>query len=202
MLYGMRHVRLAPISTADDGHLVREVAGGDVHAFEELYDRHSAQAFGLALYITKQSTVAEEVTQDAFLGLWRSAAGFDPQRAAVRTWLLSMVRNRAIDAVRKHAKQLRDVEFDESIAERLEAPDRPEEQVVSQERVGHTRDLLATLPAKQRQVIELSFFKGLSQIEIATKIGVPVGTVKGRQRLALEKLNARLVGARQPAMAH
>ena len=92
--------------------------------------RHRAQALGLALYVTKQATVAEEVTQDAFLGLWRSAASFDPQRAAVRTWLLSMVRNRAIDALRKHAKQLRDVEFDESIAERLECPDRPDEQLV------------------------------------------------------------------------
>jgi RNA polymerase sigma-70 factor (ECF subfamily) len=194
-------MNLGSISTADDGQLVREVARGDVQAFKEIYDRHSAQAFGLALYVTKQATVAEEVTQDAFLGLWRSASGFDPQRAAVRTWLLSMVRNRGIDALRKHAKQLRDVEFDESIAERLESPDRPDEQVVQQEDLRHTRDLLSILPAKQRQVIELGFFRGLSQTEIATKIGVPVGTVKGRQRLALEKLHERLMGARQPILA-
>lgn len=195
-------MRPASISAADDHQLVREVAHGNVHAFEELYARHRAQALGLALYVTKQATVAEEVTQDAFLGLWRAAASFDPQRAAVRTWLLSMVRHRAIDALRKHAKQLRDVEFDDSIAERLQGPDRPDERLAEQEHVRYTRDLLRVLPAKQRQVIELSFFKDLSQTEIAAKIGVPVGTVKGRQRLALEKLHERLGGARQPVMAH
>lgn len=189
---------------AHDGELTRKIAAGDVQAFEELYDRHSSQAFGLALYVTKQSTVAEEVTQDAFLGLWRAAAGFDSELASVKTWLLTMVRNRAIDALRKHAKQVRDVEFDEAIAERLEAPDRPEDQVVKQDQADHTRGLLKALPSTQRQVIELSFFRGLSQAEIAGRIGVPVGTVKGRQRLALEKLHERLIGSpgrRQPAPA-
>jgi RNA polymerase sigma-70 factor (ECF subfamily) len=194
-------MKVSSLTEAPDAELASKVAAGNVHAFEELYERHSGQAFGLALYITKQSTVAEEVTQDAFLGLWRSASGFDPQRAAVKTWLLSMVRHRAIDSLRKHARQRCDVEFDDSLAGRLEDPERPDEQVVEREQARGTRDLLTSLPAKQRQVIELSFFNGLSQGEIAQKIGVPVGTVKGRQRLALEKLHERLTGARQAIAA-
>jgi RNA polymerase sigma-70 factor (ECF subfamily) len=188
----------APPTTADDNDLMKRVVRGDARAFEALYDRHSAQAFGLALYITKRSGVAEEVTQDAFLGLWRSAARFDPHQSTLRTWLLSMVRHRGIDALRRHAKQRRDVEFDDLVAGRLEATERPDEQVVDAEQARETRELLTGLPATQRQVIELSFFDGLSQTEIATKLGAPVGTVKGRQRLGLEKLHRTLVGPAQP----
>ncbi|MGI8863931.1 MAG: sigma-70 family RNA polymerase sigma factor [Solirubrobacteraceae bacterium] len=188
-----------PLSTADDNDLMRRVVGGDARAFEELYDRHSAQAFGLALYVTKRSGVAEEVTQDAFLGLWRSAPRFDPDQGTLRTWLLSMVRHRAIDALRKLAKRRRDVEFDDLVAGRLEAPGRPDEQVAAFEQASHTRALLTSLPETQRQVIELGFFSGLSQTEIATKLGAPVGTVKGRQRLALQKMHLALTGAPQPA---
>lgn len=192
-------MNFGPVRTADDNDLITRVVEGDPRAFEELYDRHSAQAFGLALYVTKRSGVAEEVTQDAFLGLWRSASRFDPRQGTLRTWLLSMVRHRAIDALRKLAKQRRDVEFDDLVAARLEAPGRPDELVAASEHARHTRDLLTSLPPTQRQVIELGFFSGLSQTEIATKLGAPVGTVKGRQRLALQKMHQALTGAPQPA---
>ncbi|MEA2160329.1 MAG: hypothetical protein QOD66_2709 [Solirubrobacteraceae bacterium] len=192
-------MNFGPVRTADDNDLITRVVEGDLRAFEELYDRHSAHAFGLALYVTKRSGVAEEVTQDAFLGLWRSASRFDPRQGTLRTWLLSMVRHRAIDALRKLAKQRRDVEFDDLVAARLEAPGRPDELVAASEHARHTRELLTSLPPTQRQVIELGFFSGLSQTEIATKLGAPVGTVKGRQRLALQKMHQALTGAPQPA---
>jgi RNA polymerase sigma-70 factor (ECF subfamily) len=192
---------LAPHTIADDNDLMERVVRGDARAFEELYDRHSAQAFGLALYITKRSGVAEEVTQDAFLGLWRSASRFDPHQATLRTWLLSMVRHRGIDALRRHAKQNRDVEFDDLVAGRLEATERPDEQVADAEQARQARELLTGLPATQRQVIELGFFNGLSQTEIAAKLGAPVGTVKGRQRLALAKMHRTLAATPQAALA-
>jgi RNA polymerase sigma-70 factor (ECF subfamily) len=112
-----------------------------------------------------------------------------------------MVRHRSIDALRRLAKQARDVEFDDLIADRLESAERPDEQVVASEQARQARALLTGLPATQRQVIELGFFSGLSQTEIATKLGAPVGTIKGRQRLALQKMHLTLTGTRQPAMA-
>jgi RNA polymerase sigma-70 factor (ECF subfamily) len=112
-----------------------------------------------------------------------------------------MVRHRGIDALRRHAKQKRDVEFDDRVAGRLEAAERPDEQVADAERARHARELLTGLPATQRQVIELGFFNGLSQTEIAAKLGAPVGTVKGRQRLALQKMHRTLAATPEAALA-
>jgi RNA polymerase sigma-70 factor (ECF subfamily) len=171
----------------DDPALVARVADGDAHAFEALYDRYRSRAFGLAVRLTRRRSIAEEVTQDAFVNLWRNAGSYDPARGNLGSWLLTFVRHRAIDSLRSGRRRERDVEL-EGVAERLEAPGRTDEEVSRREESLGARRLLEKLPADQREVIELAYFGGLSQSEIATKVGIPLGTVKGRSRLALERL--------------
>jgi len=163
------------------------VAEGDVRAFEALYDRYRSRAFGLAVRLTRQPGVAEEVTQDAFFNLWRNAGNFDPSRGNLGSWLLTFVRHRAIDSLRSGKRRERNVELD-SAAERLEAPERTDEEVARREESRNARLLVNELPTDQREVIELAYFRGMTHTEIAAKVGIPLGTVKGRSRLALEKL--------------
>ena len=177
----------AQLTHLEDGALVARVAEGDVRAFETLYDRYRAQAFGLAVRLTGRRGTAEEVTQDAFLTLWRKASHYDPRRGNVGPWLLTFVRHRAIDSLRSGARRERIVEL-ESAAERLEAPDRTDDVVAAREQSRDAQLLVKELPAEQREVIELAYFGGMTQGEIAAKVGIPIGTVKGRSRLALEKL--------------
>ncbi|MGA9860015.1 MAG: sigma-70 family RNA polymerase sigma factor [Solirubrobacteraceae bacterium] len=184
----------------DDRELVVRVLAGDVRAFEAIYDRHCDQVFGLAMYITRRQRAAEEATQDAFLNLWRSADRYDPRRGTLKTWLLTLVRNRSIDWLRREARQSRDVELDDAIAGRLEAPERTDEQAATREESRHARQLLGSIPTEQRQVIELAYFKGLTQAEIAVKIGIPLGTVKGRQRLGLTKMHHQLTTVSEGAL--
>ena len=176
-----------PPTQMDDSTLVALVAEGQVPAFEALYDRHRAQAFGLAMRITRRPGIAEEVTQDAFLNLWRKAAQFDPARGSLGSLLLTFVRHRAIDALRSGARRERDVGL-QGPAEHLEAPERTHEEVAHREDSRTAHRLVEELPDDQREVIELAYFAGLTQGEIAARVGIPLGTVKGRSRLALEKL--------------
>jgi RNA polymerase sigma-70 factor (ECF subfamily) len=177
------------LTAREDRELVGRVVAGDARAFEAIYDRHSAQVFGLAMRVTGRQRAAEEATQDAFLSLWRTPGSYDEDRGTLKTWLLSMVRNRSIDWLRREARHDRDLQIDDALAGGLEAGEDTEEQVVGREDSRHTRQLLTSLPPEQRQVIELSYFKGLTHSEIAAKVGIPLGTVKGRQRLALTKLH-------------
>lgn len=179
---------------------MQRAAGGDVRAFERIYERYSSQAFGLAMRITGRRRAAEEATQDAFLSLWRTAHNYDRRRGAVNTWLLSMVRNRSIDWLRREARHDRNVEIDDALLTRIEAHERTEDDVVDQEERRRARQLLYSLPREQRQVIELAFFGGLTQAEIAVRVKLPLGTVKGRQRLALSKLHTALVGPPKAAV--
>jgi RNA polymerase sigma-70 factor (ECF subfamily) len=180
--------------TAGDNELMLRVAEGDTSAFDAIYRRHQTRAFLQAMRITGRPSVAEEVTQDAFLGLWNSASCFDPNRGSLTTWLLSLVRNRGIDSIRRRARHDRVLEIDDAIADRLEAAERTDEQVVKRDQSRQMRELLTELPDDQREVIQLSYFTGLSQTEIAKEIDIPLGTVKGRQRLALTKLHRLLAG--------
>jgi RNA polymerase sigma-70 factor (ECF subfamily) len=176
----------------EDRDLVIRVADGDVRAFEAIYDRHSAQVFGLAMRVTGRQRAAEEATQDAFLNLWRTAEGYDPSRGTLKTWLLALVRHRSIDWLRREARHALDLEIDDALLGRLEAPERTDDQVLDREESHHARQLLVGIPTEQRQVIELAYFKGLTHHEIAVKIGIPLGTVKGRNRLALTKMHQAL----------
>jgi RNA polymerase sigma-70 factor (ECF subfamily) len=190
----------AQLTRLNDHELVLRVAGGDVRSFEAIYDRHSSQAFGLAMRITGRRRAAEEATQDAFLGVWRAARSYDTSRGTLKTWLLSMVRNRSVDIVRREGRHDRDVQIDDALIDGLESTDRgAAEQVSDREDARDTRQLLLSLSDDQRQVIELAYFSGLTQSEIAVRLGAPLGTIKGRQRLALIKMHRELTSG--PALA-
>lgn len=167
---------------------------GDARAFEVVFDRHATAAFSLAYRMCGRRALAEEIVQEAFISLWRSTGRYDHARGSVRAWVLRVVHNRAIDAFRRElTRASRDV-CDDRIAETLPARERTDEEV---ERLGDARlvrDALASLPADQRQVIELAYFGGFSHAQIAHSLGLPAGTVKGRMRLGLSKLRLALGG--------
>jgi len=187
------------INNLEDHALVARVVDGDVRAFEAIYDRYCSQVLTLAMRVTGRRSTAEEATQDAFLTLWRTPGRYDPSRGTLKVWLLTVVRNRSVDLLRSGARHAGNVEFDPILAERLPAAE-PTEPDADHDQRRHARELLETLPSDQLQVIELAFFHGLTQRQIAARVGIPLGTVKGRQRLGLAKLHRAFVGARQPAL--
>jgi RNA polymerase sigma-70 factor (ECF subfamily) len=171
---------------ATDAQLMARVAAGDAAAFEVIYDRYRVPAYSLARRIA--GTAAEDGMQDAFISLWRTAARFDPERGNLRSWVLTLVRNGCIDALRRHRTRAAGQAWPAEVLEQLPAPERTEEQVLAREGNREARQLLAGLPAEQRQVIELAYFGGFTQQEIARGMGVPLGTVKSRARIGLQKL--------------
>lgn len=180
------------VTHLSDSALMSRVAARDVDAFEAVYERYQSQAYGMAMRVAGRAGVAEEVTQDAFLNLWHNAGTYDPARGTLAGWLLTMVRFRGIDLIRSGARHDRNVAIDAALAARLESPERTDDQVVADEESEYVRHLLDDLPAEQRETVELAYFAGLSQSEIAARSGVPLGTVKGRLRLALAKLSRSL----------
>ncbi len=168
------------------------VRDGEARAFEVIFDRHSAAAFSLAYRMCGRRPMAEDVVQDAFLSLWRSGARYDRTRGSVRSWVLGVVHNRAIDAFRRDVvRTSRDVS-DEGHAERMPSPERTDAEVERRDDAQHVRSALGELPADQRQVIELAYFGGFSHSQIADMLKLPAGTVKGRMRLGLTKLRLAL----------
>jgi RNA polymerase sigma-70 factor (ECF subfamily) len=180
---------LRSLADEDVMHLVRR---GDARAFELIYERHSAAAFSLAYRMMGTRAGAEDVTQDAFLSLWRSGARYDRARGSVRTWVLGIVHHRAIDALRRATVHDRRRAGDEGIEERFEARERTDVEAARREEAGTVRSALSSLPADQSQVIELAYFGGFTHTEIAEMLDAPVGTVKGRMRLGLKKMKAQL----------
>lgn len=187
------------ILTLADEDLMTLVQDGAAHAFEVLFDRHADVAFSLAYRMCGRRSMAEDVVQDAFLSLWRSGASYDRARGSVRSWVLSVVHNRAIDAFRREAvRTSRDVR-DEHVAEHVAASEQTETEVERRDEARHVRSALGELPADQRQVIELAFFGGFTHTQIAEMLKLPAGTVKGRMRLGLTKMRGALGG--DPARA-
>ena len=182
---------LDPRSLADED-VMQLVRRGDAHAFEVIYERHSAAAFSLAYRMMGTRAGAEDVTQEAFLSMWRSGARYDRVRGSVRTWVLGIVHHRAIDALRRATVHDRRRAGDEGIEERFEARERTDAEAARREEAGAVRSALATLPPDQVQVLELAYFGGFTHTEIADLLGAPVGTVKGRMRLGLKKMRAQL----------
>jgi RNA polymerase sigma-70 factor (ECF subfamily) len=164
-------------------------------AFEAIYDRHSSVAFSLAYRICGTRSSAEEVVQEAFLALWRNGERYDRTRGSVRTWVLGIVHNRAIDSLRRSVVHERRRASDEGIAERLAAPQRTDREVAHLEEAREIRAALQTLPEEQSRVIELAYYGGFTHTEIAEMLDAPVGTIKGRMRLGLEKLRGALEGS-------
>jgi RNA polymerase sigma-70 factor (ECF subfamily) len=161
-------------------------------AFEVIYDRHADAAFSLAYRMCSQRALAEDVVQEAFLSVWRSRARYDRGRGSVRTWLLGIVHNRAIDALRRRSVRDRGIVNDEGIEERIPAPERTDVEFARREEARQVRDALEGLPGEQSRVIELAYFGGLTHVEIASMLDTPVGTIKGRMRLGLAKMRVTL----------
>src|SRR5690349_18719621 len=192
MIRAPRHFRLAELRRLADEELTDHIRGGDGVAYEVLFERHGGAAFSLAYRMCGRRSVAEDVVQEAFLSLWRSGARYDRARGSVRSWVLSVVHNRAIDVFRRQSvRDSRDV-HDEGIAERMPAQEYADREVERRDEAQHVRSALQELPKDQRQVIELAYFGGFTHSQIADMLGLPPGTVKGRMRLALTKLRLTL----------
>jgi RNA polymerase sigma-70 factor (ECF subfamily) len=177
-----------------DEELMELVAANDADAFEVVLERHADAAFSLAYRICGRRSVAEDIAQESFLAVWRSGTRYDRTRGSVRTWALGIVHNRAVDALRRSGAHDRRRASDEGIEETLEAPERTETQAIDNATSLEIRDALGELPDEQRRVIELAYFGGFTHVEIASMIETPVGTVKGRMRLGLQKLRTQLQG--------
>ncbi len=176
-----------------DEELMPLIGAKDPEAFEVFYDRHGGAAYSLAYRIVGERAAAEDVTQEAFISLWRSGARFDSTRGSVRSWMLSIVRNRAIDFLRSKSGKAPKLTFDDdSILEQRPSEERTEDEAMRHETASEVRGALGQLPGDQSKVIELAYFGGFSHSEIARMLGVPLGTVKGRMRLGLEKIRGEL----------
>jgi len=176
-----------------DEDLMTLVERKDADAFEILYDRHGGAAYSLAHRIVGSPGVAEDVTQEAFISVWRSGARFDVARGSVRSWTLGIVRNRAIDALRRSSGSAPKLDLDDdAVLESQSAPDMTDSEAIRRETARKVRGALQELPAEQSEVIGLAYFGGFTHSEIADMLGMPLGTVKGRMRLGLEKIRVTL----------
>ncbi len=178
----------------DDLELHRRLSAGDQGAFDELYRRYSPTAYGVAFRLTGQRLLAQDVVHDAFLALWRAPEAFDAARGAFRTFFLSLVHHRAVDTIRREER----IRARTERAANLEpvAVEDPAESVAEEDLVARrrreVRDALADLSAEQRQVLEMAYFGGMTQVRIAEQLGIPLGTVKTRTFAALRRLRRAL----------
>jgi RNA polymerase sigma-70 factor, ECF subfamily len=168
-----------------------QLARGDLGALDRLYEQYGAMAFSIAYRITGDRAAAEDVVQEAFLGAWRNAARYVDARGSVRTWLLSIVHHRAIDAIRRRRPTVELPDSEAALPETLTLPDTWADVELRLDRDA-VRAAMASISEVQREAIELAYFGGLTQTEIAERTGVPLGTVKGRLRLGLQGLRAAL----------
>jgi RNA polymerase sigma factor (sigma-70 family) len=178
----------------EDRELHRRLSAGDRGAFDELYRRYANVAFGLAYRVTGQRLLAQDVLQEAFLALWRAPEAFDPSRGAFRSFFLSLVHHRAVDVVRRE-ERLRARHDRAANLEPLVGED-PADSVADQDflvrRRREVRAALAILSAEQRQVLEMAYLDGMTQVRIAEELHIPLGTVKTRTFAALRKLRTVL----------
>ena len=168
------------------------LAGGDLGALDLLYEQYGAMAFSIAYRITGDRSAAEDVVQDAFLGAWRNAGRYAGARGSVRTWLLSIVHHRAIDAIRRRRPTVELPDSETILPDTLTLPDAWGDVELRLDREA-VQVALTRISDVQREAIELAYFGGLTQTEIAERTGVPLGTVKGRLRLGLQGMRAALL---------
>jgi RNA polymerase sigma-70 factor (ECF subfamily) len=191
---------LALPALSDDGALVRRMAAGDESALGLLYDRWSPLLHSVARRILSDPDDAEEVLEEAFWQAWRQAGRYEEGRGGVSTWLTMMVRSRALDRVRARGRMREErwaVLPEPSSADAFDAPAAPDALTERSEERRMIEAAVARLPPEQRETVELAYFRGMSQSEIAAALGQPLGTVKTRARLALQKLRESLVVLRE-----
>jgi RNA polymerase sigma-70 factor (ECF subfamily) len=186
----------ADLGEARDRDLMKRIAARDEDAFRRLFRRYARTAMALAQRVLRQPHLAEETVQEAFLSVWKNPTAFRPDRGSVRAWLMSTVHHRAVDLVRREEAQRRRTE--DAMTTRDPGPEDPADVVVEevglpQERAA-VRGALDDLPPEQRQVIELMYFGGLSQSQVAERLKLPLGTVKSRTLLGMRRLRAALAG--------
>ncbi len=180
------------LSAARDRQLVRRIEGGDEEAFRSLFASYAPFAMAVAVRVVRQTQLAEEIVQEAFLTLWRNPGVFDERRGSVRAWLMTMVHHRAVDVVRREEAQRR--RSDEMVVGVWEETEDPTDAVVEAVAAPAERDAvraaLRSLPDEQREVLELMYFGGLSQSQVAEKTGAPLGTVKSRELLGMRRMRS------------
>jgi RNA polymerase sigma-70 factor (ECF subfamily) len=170
-----------------DEDLISLVEESDAQAFAVLYDRHSRTSYSLAYRMMGEKQAAEDLVQDALLKVWRGAGSYRMERGSVRTWILSIVHNRGIDQLRSLASRRRMQDKVEASAPTSQASEAFAESWRNAQR-EEVREALGTLPPEQLKILELAYFSGYTQVEIAELLDLPLGTVKGRMRLGLKKL--------------
>jgi RNA polymerase sigma-70 factor (ECF subfamily) len=175
-----------------DEALVALVARGDETALAELYDRIGRVAYGLALRVLRDERLAEDAVQEGFLAVWRTAAAFRAERAKASTWILTLVHRRAVDLVRREERRRADPLDEATAAETASEAAGPEEAAWLRFERERIQAALASLPDAQREAIELAYYGGFSQTELAERLGVPLGTIKSRMFAGLARLRELL----------
>jgi RNA polymerase sigma-70 factor, ECF subfamily len=166
--------------------LVQQVALGNEGALAELYDRTNSIVYGLAVRIVGDPSHAEDIALEVYLQVWRTAGTYDSARGNVSSWLITLVRSRAIDWLR--SRKAREASVEQGLEELRDSRPSPEDSIIEAGRARRVQTALADLPPNQRQAIELAYFSGLSHSEIASRSGLPLGTVKTRIRLGMLRL--------------
>lgn len=172
-----------------DQRLIQRIVAGDADAFEDLYDRYSTRAYRVARSVCRDDGRAEEAVQEAFLSIWRAGSSYRPAVGTVASWLLTVVRNRAIDHSRRNGRHAAH-RADADLLDTKRAPGDVAAAAVANADAPGLRALLTQLPDAQQEVIVLAFYGQLTHTEIAGHLNLPPGTVKGRMRLGLQKLRA------------
>lgn len=178
----------ASSQNSPDSILVERLRSGDEAALAQLYDRYSGMLFSMLLRILKDSHTAEELLQDLFLQLWRNPGRFDAARGSLPAWLMVIGRNRAISRLRSRERHEALEDTEGFLAERLPASGNIEDEAWRTELIGKLRTAIAALPREQREAVELAYFEGMTQTEIAARTSSPLGTVKTRVRTAMQAL--------------
>jgi RNA polymerase sigma-70 factor (ECF subfamily) len=174
----------SPFAHLPDEALPAQMARGDEGALAELYDRFGRVAYGLAVRVLRDPALAQDAVQDAFLGAWRTAASFDPARGTTSTWLMTLVHRRAVDLVRREDRRKTEPLEGAPVA----SGDTTEEEAAVREERRRVQAALAQLAPDQREALELAYYGGLTQSELAERLDVPLGTVKSRMFVGLAKL--------------
>lgn len=193
-------VQMAPdpeLARLADEDLLTLVERGDAEAFEAIYDRHARIAYSLAFRLLGDRQAAEDLVQDAMLAVWRGASGYQPSRGSVRNWMLAILHNRGVDRLRTLGAMSRRQDALEQVE--LRRPDEPDAATLGIGRAlaGSLRQELSTLPAEQYAVLKLAYYGGFTHHEISDMLDVPLGTVKSRMRLGLERLRRGLGAAEE-----